>query len=329
MRAAVISELGPPENIRIETVPDPEPGVGQVVVETAAAGANFADLLQIAGEYQVRPKLPFIPGKELAGTVVALGASVTDFQVGDKVTAQVEHGAFAEKVAVPMRQCAAVPDGVEPEVAATFIGAHQTAHFALNERAAMRQGERILVLGASSAVGLATMQIARMNNAAVIAGITRPEKKQLVREYGAEFVVNLARDDLRDSLREDIYDITDSEGVDIVVDMLGGDAFDAALRATAWRGRLIVIGFAAGRIPTVKTNYLLLKNISVTGLQWANYRDRTPEWVQGISLTLYDWMSKGHLKPLPVHRFALDDAAAAMRAIADRTADGRVVLMPN
>src|SRR5438445_406156 len=267
MRAIVVDEFGPPEGLRVAEVQAPAPGPGEVLVETHAAPVNYVDMLVVAGTYQFLPPRPFIPGKGPAGIVSALGPGVTTLRVGDRVLAMAEIGGYAEAVAVAAEQCHLLPARMSFAEAASFAVVYDTSWVALRGRARLAQGETVLVLGASGGVGHASVQLARAMGARVLGGISRPERAAAVRAAGADAIIDLSRADLRDSLREQVYAETDGRGADIIIDPLGGDIFTAAIRSLAWCGRLVVIGFAAGGIPTLKTNYLLLKNIEVSGLQ--------------------------------------------------------------
>ena len=325
MRAAIVKELGPPENLVVEDVPGQEPGPGEVVVGCRAAAVNFPDLLVIEGRYQVRPPLPFTPGKEGAGVVIAVGSEVTLFEPGDRVMAQVEWGAYAEEIVVAEKNCYPVPDGVSFEQAAACGIAFQTAHFALHERARAAPGDRILVTGASGSVGLAALQLAAAHGCEAIAGLTTMDKSDAALAAGARHLIDLSAGDLRDSIREQVRAIAGG-GVDIVIEMLGGDAFDGAIRALEFGGRAIVVGFASGTIPTVRTNYTLLKNIAVVGLNWAEYREREPARVREVQAEIFDLIASGTIE-MPIQAvYPLEDVAAACNVLRDRKIRGKVVL---
>jgi NADPH2:quinone reductase len=279
MRAIVVDEFGPPEQLRVAEVPPPVPGVSEVLVRVHAAPVNYVDLLVVGGTYQFLPRRPFIPGKGPAGVVTALGPEVTGLSVGDRVLAMAEQGGYAEAVALCADQCYRLPPRMSFLEAASLSLVYDTAWFALRERARLVPGETVLVLGASGGVGRAAVQLARAMGAHVLAGIARPERGPAVLTAGAHAVIDLSSQDLRNTLREQVYAATDGHGADIILDPLGGTVFSAALRALAWCGRLVVIGFAAGGIPMLKANYLLLKNIEVSGLQVSDYRKRRPAQV--------------------------------------------------
>jgi NADPH2:quinone reductase len=296
-----------------------------VLVDVRAAAINFPDLLVIAGTYQVKPPLPFTPGKECAGVVTAVGPDAPGFKVGDRVMVQVEYGAFAEAVAAPATHCYRIPDAMAFDAAAAIGIAYQTAHFALVDRAQVKAGERVLVTGATGSVGIAAMQLAKAFGCTVIAGLTTPGKADVARDNGADHVIDLTVPDLRDRLREDVRAAT-GRGVDVVIEIVGGEVFDACLRALDFRGRLVVVGFTGGTIPTVRSNYLLLKNIAVTGVNWSEYRDRDSAWVHRVQDEIFGLCLAGKLKVPVQARFPLEQYAAAFKVLQDRQVRGKVVL---
>lgn len=326
MRAMVMDAFGAPETAVLRDLPTPEPRPGEVLVRTRVAGVNYPDLLVIEGKYQHKPPLPFIPGKELAGEVTALGAGVTALAVGDRVMVQIEYGAFAEAVIAKPEQCFRLPDTMAFKDAAAMGLVYQTAWFALIDRARFQAGETALVSGATGGVGLATIQLVKALGGTALAGVTTMAKADAAREAGADHVIDLSVDDLRNGLRDQVYAVTDGRGVDVCIDPLGGDPFDAALRALAWRGRMVVVGFAAGRIPVIKANYLLVKNIEVSGLQWSDYRDRTPERMAEAQAAIFRLYSAGKLSANVTDRFPLERMAEALAVIRDRRVVGKVVL---
>ena len=328
MRAILANGFGPPEALRMAEVPEPAAKPGEVLVEIHAAPVNYVDLLVVGGTYQFLPKLPFIPGKGPAGVVTALGDQVTDLKIGDRVLAMAEEGGYAETVAVRADQCYRLPASMSFTEAAALSLVYDTAWFALRERARLEPGETVLVLGASGGVGQAAVQLARAMGARVLAGISRSEREGAVRAAGADAVIDLSAANLRDSLREQVYELTEGRGADIVLDPLGGTAFEAAVRALAWRGRLVVIGFAAGAIPSIKTNYLLLKNIEISGLQISDYRKRRPAQLSQAFREIFELYEQGKIKPAPAVPFPLERAGAALARLRDRRIEGRAVLCP-
>jgi NADPH2:quinone reductase len=326
MRAILVREHGPASAMRVEEVPDLRPATGEVLVQVAAIGVNYPDLLVIGGTYQNLPARPFAPGKEAAGIVAAVGEGVTRFRPGDRVSVQVEYGAYAEQVVAPEAWTYRLPDALSFEEAAAMGLVCQTAHFGLVDRGQLRAGERVLVTGAGGGVGLAAVQVAKALGATVLAGVRNAPHEAAARAAGADAVIDLAAPNLREVLRDQVRAATEGHGVDVVLDMVGGDVFDASLRALAWRGRLVVIGFAAGRIPEVRANYLLVKNIAVSGLQWSDYRERDPGWVRRVQDELFGFYTAGKLRAQVMRAFAMADFAAALDLVKAGKVSGKVVL---
>jgi NADPH:quinone reductase len=329
MRAVVVKEFGPIASHAIGELPDPSPGRGEVLVTIKAAAVNYVDSLVVTGKYQFLPERPFAPGKLPAGVVAALGAGVTHLAVGERVLTLAEQGGYAELVAVDAKQCFKLPAAMSFVDAAAMALVYDTAWFALRERARLRPGESVLVLGSTGGVGRAAVQLAKAMGAKVLAGVSSPAKAALARAAGADCTVDLSKGNLREALRAQVFAGNGGKGVDIVIDPIGGDAFDAALRALAWRGRLVVVGFASGRIPTVETNYLLVKNIEVSGLQVSDYRKRAPELMAQCMQDIFTLFEAGKLKPAATVTYPLDRFAQALQDIVDRRATGRIVLLPN
>ncbi len=327
MRAVIVHEHGPAESHRVEDVADPVPGPGQVVVDLHAIGVNFPDLLVVEGKYQFLPPRPFSPGKEGAGVISALGPGVEGLRVGERVALQTEYGAYVQRIAVRQETVYPMPASMSFEDAAALGLAHQTAHFALVERAGLLKGESVLVTGASGGVGLATVELAKALGARVLGGIGSPAKGRVVLEHGADELIDLGAANLRDDLRAQVANALGGGGVDIVVDTVGGEVFSAALRALAWRGRLVVVGFASDRIPEVRANYLLVKNIAVTGLQWSDYRERRPEWVARVQQELFALYEEGRLRPHICARYPLEQFAQALARFRRRDVQGKMVLL--
>jgi NADPH2:quinone reductase len=318
VRAVVVRAPGPPASHRVEELPDPVPGPGQVLIEARAIGVNYPDLLVVEGKYQFSPPPPFVPGKEVAG--IASG--------NRRLLAEVEYGAYAERVIAREVDCHPIPDAIPFEHAAALGLAYQTAYFALLERAQYKTGESVLVTGASGGVGLAAVQLAKALGATVLAGVTSKEKGDLCRRHGADHIIDLAAPDLRESIRTQIHAAIGKKGVDIVIDNVGADTFDGSLRALSWRGRLVVVGFAAGRIPDVKAGYLLVKNISVIGLQWSDYRDRDPQSVAAAQRRIFDLYLDKKLRPEITASYPLAGFADALTRFRDRTVQGKLLLTP-
>jgi NADPH2:quinone reductase len=328
MRAVLVERHGSPDDCVVADVPTPEPKAGQILIETKACGVNYPDLLVVTGRYQNLPPPPFTPGKELAGAVAKLGPGVAKFREGDRVMAQIEHGAWAEAVVSPAATAFKIPDEMDFSTAAVMGLAYQTAHFALVERGQFRAGESVLVLGASGGVGRAAVELVKALGGRALAGIADMAKAEQMREAGADVVVDLSAPDLRNSLRDQVFPETDGRGADIVIDALGGTAFEGAIRGLAWRGRIVVVGFAAGEIPTIKANYLLLKNIAASGLQWSDYRDREPQWVARVQDELFQLWRQGKIRPKAAAELPLERFSEALDMIRRRSAPGRLALVP-
>jgi NADPH2:quinone reductase len=327
MKAVWVRNFAPIADIRVEEVPGPVPGSNEVVVDVVAAEANYPDLLVVEGKYQVKPPLPFAPGKAAAGRVAATGAGVTGLHVGDRVAVQVEYGAYAEKVVANANSCFRMPDGMPFETGAALGLVYQTAWFALKDRARFEPGHSVLVLGASGGIGMASVQLAKALGARiVIGGVLGAANADIAKRAGADHVIELGDPDLRDTLRQQVARLTDGAGADIVIDPVGGDAHAAAIRALAWCGRLVVIGFASGTIPTIKANYLLVKNIEVSGLQWSDYRERQPERVKAAQHEIFDLYSQGKLAPVISRTVPLVDFAVALGLLRDGKAQGKIIL---
>lgn len=326
MRAVQIRQPGPLEHHRVETLADLVPGPGEVVVDIKAAAVNYPDLLVVTGRYQIPPAPPFAPGKEGAGVVRATGPGVARLRAGDRVLIHVEHGTYATQAVAKETQCFPLPTQMS-EVDAVAVGlAAQTAWFALQDRGGFRAGDTVLVCGASGAVGQAAVQLVTALGGIALAAASNMERaRSALAETHCRFI-DLSAANLRDSLREQVHAATNGKGVDIVIDTLGGDVFDAALRALAWCGRIVTVGFAAGRIPEVKANYLLVKNIAASGLQWSDYRDRAPERVARAHAAMIAMWERGMLRTGPVQTLPLESFAQALRAIETRQASGRLVL---
>ena len=327
LKALIVKEHGPLENLLLEDVTDPTPGPGEVLVDVHAASVNFPDLLVIGGTYQVLPPRPFSPGKDMAGVVAAVGAGVTTCKPGDRVAAQHEYGAYAQRCVVSQHTCYPMPAAMTFADAAAMGIAYPTAHFALVERGRYQPGETVLINGAAGGVGIATIQVAKALGATVVASVSSDEKAALAKKNGADHVVRTDVPDLRENFRKQVLAAIGKRGIDIIVDPVGGDVFDASLRVIAWSGRLIIVGFAEGRIPEVKAGLLLVKNISLIGLQYSAYRDRQPEKVQQVQRELFDWYTAGKIKPHVMASYPLKQYQEALRAVRDRKVVGKIVIL--
>ena len=310
MKAVLVEKFGPFDSAQIHDISDPVAGPKEVTLAVKAIDVNFPDMMVIEGAYQVKPPLPFSPGKAASGVIEQVGPGVSGLNRGDRVLACVEYGAYAEKLLPSADKCHPMPDEISFEKAAAMGLVYLTAYFALKDRAHLKHGESVLVLGAKGGIGMASIQVAKALGAGtVIAGVRDVENSEFVREMGADHVLDLSMESLRDQLREQIYSHTNGEGVNVIIDPVGGFANAAALRALAWKGRLVVIGFASGDIPKIKANYLLVKNITVTGLQISDYRDRYPEKFSKAQAELFEFYRQGLINPyigliLPLERYA-------------------------
>ena len=327
MKALRVHEHGPIENLRLEETADPVLKAGEALVDVHAASINFPDLLVIGGTYQKLPPRPFSPGKDMAGVVSAVGAGVTRVKPGDRVVAQIEYGAYAQKCAVPAANCHVMPAAMSYAEGAAMGLTYLTAHFALVERGACRPGETVLVNGAAGGVGLAAVQIAKALGTTVIASVGSEEKAQLAKRNGADHVVRTDVPDLRDAFRKQVYAAVGARGVDVIVDPVGGDVFDASLRVIAWCGRLVVVGFAEGRIPEIKAGYVLVKNMSLVGLQFSDYREREPEKVAAVQQALFALYEAGKIRPHVMAAYPVADYLQALAAVRNREVVGKVVLL--
>ena len=306
----------------MEEVPDPSPGANEVIVDVAACSVTFPDVLMIQDLYQFKPGLPFTPGSEVAGTISALGAEVTGLSIGDRVLAGTGSGGMAEQVAVPASAAVSLPEGVDLVSAPGFLYAYGTSHHALKDRAALRAGETLVVLGAAGGVGLAAVELGELAGARVIAAASTAEKLELCREHGAAETIDYSTADLKTAIR----DLTDGKGADVIYDAVGGRYAEPALRATAWDGRYLVIGFAAGDIPKIPLNLPLLKGCSVIGVFYGAWSGREPQRRRENVAELLEWWSAGKLRPHVSASFPLERAGEALRALADRKVLGKTVV---
>ncbi|MFO7275447.1 MAG: NADPH:quinone oxidoreductase family protein [Pseudomonadota bacterium] len=324
MKALVCREFGPIDALAVLDVPDPVPGPGQVLVRVSAAGVNFPDALIVQGKYQYRPPLPFVPGVEAAGTVTAVGEGVQHVRPGDPVVAVCGLGAFAESVVAAADSVLPLPPGLDVEHAAALPLTYGTVYHALLDRAHLRQGETLLVLGAGGGIGIAAVELGKLMGATVIAAASSQEKLQAAADRGADHLVNYAEEDLRARLRE----ITRGGGVDVVCDPVGGPHAEAALRSTGWNGRYLVVGFAAGTIPQIALNIPLLKGSAVVGVFWGEFRRREPQRAREELERLIEWAWEDRLRPLITARHALIDGREALYALLERRATGKQILRP-
>lgn len=322
MRAVICTEWGGPEKLMVEEIPSAPMRAGAVRLKIHAAGINFADILQVSGQYQEKPPLPFTPGSECAGVVSEVGGGVNGFKVGDRVMALAGTGAFAEEAVVDAARVMPISHKMDFPTAAGFPITYGTSHGAFDWRAHLRSEEWLVVHGAAGGVGLTAVEIGKAMGAHVIACAGGPEKLAIAKAHGADYLVDYSREDIRERVKE----ITGGRGADVIYDPVGGDVFDASLRCIAWGGRLIIIGFAAGRISQVPANIALVKNIDVIGFYWGSYQKHKPELVRQSFAQLFRWFEEGKLKPHISHQVDLKDVAAAMNLLSQRKSTGKVVL---
>ena len=325
MRAAVLHSYGPPEHLVVEEVPDPEPRAHQIVIDVHACGVNFPDVLMVQDLYQFKPALPFIPGGEVSGTVAVVGADVTGWTVGDRVAAGTGTGGFAERVVVDAAKAFRIPEGVDLTAAAGFLTTYGTSYHALKDRAALAPGESLLVLGAAGGVGLAAVELGAAMGAHVIAAASSEEKLATCRAFGAAETVDYTAVDLKAWLKEH----TGGRGVDVVYDPVGGALSEPALRSTAWKGRFLVIGFAAGEIPRIPLNLPLLKGCSVIGVFYGEHGTRSPDEQRALVAELIAMLADGRINPSVTAQFPLERSAAALRELMDRRVVGKAVVLPH
>jgi NADPH2:quinone reductase len=322
MKAVLCKAFGPPESLVIEEIASPVPGPGEVVISVKAASVNFPDVLIIQNKYQFKPPLPFSPGSEVAGTVKEVGEGVTAFTAGDPVLAVTTYGAFAEEVKTEARRLLSIPAGMDFATAAAFGLTYATSEHALYDRGALKAGETLLVLGAAGGVGLAAIEIGKALGARVIACASTDDKLAVCRTHGADHTINYATEDLRERIKA----LTGGTGADVVYDPVGGPYTEPALRSIAWRGRLLVVGFAAGEIPKIPLNLTLLKGCSIVGVFWGDFTRREPQPFAEAMQRLGRWYAEGKLKPHVSERFPLESAADALTLMANRQVIGKVIL---
>lgn len=325
MRAVRVHELTGPSALRLDTdVPDPTAGPGQVVIDVKAAGVNFPDILLTKGMYQFKPAPPFSPGGECAGVVSAVGSGVTSVAVGDRVATTLLYGAFAEKVVAPEAGVVKLPDAVGFEVGAATLLTYLTTLHALSDRAALRSGETLLVLGAAGGVGIAAVELGALMGARVIAAASSDDKLAFCREHGATDTINYASEDLKERVKA----LTKGNGVDVVYDPVGGNLAEAALRGTAWQGRFLVVGFASGEIPKIPLNLVLLKGCQIVGVFWGSFAMRDPLANRRHAEQIFRWVAEGKLRPAIDEVLPFDRAADALARIEARAVKGKLVLRP-
>ena len=322
MKAVIARDFAPLEALEYGDWPEPVAGPGEVVIEAEAIGVNYPDGLLVQGLYQSRPPVPFVPGMEVAGRIVAAGAEVRDLKVGDRVAAVSTLGGYAERAAVPAAVAMKLPDGMPAADACALLCGYGTAHYALKQRGRLKAGETLCVLGASGLTGLAAVQIGKAMGAKVIAVASTPAKREIARQEGADAV--LGYDNLKDALKE----ATGGNSVDVAFDPVGGDAFDATSRSMAWNGRLLVIGFASGTIPKLPVNLTLVKGYSLVGVFWGTFTKKEPKVYADNMRELVGWYMEGKVRPVIEGEYRLAEAAQVLKRVLGRGASGKLVLVP-
>jgi NADPH2:quinone reductase len=324
MKAVLCSRFGGPDDLELKDIPEPSAGAGEVVVTVKAAALNFFDTLLIAGKYQIKPPFPFSPASEFAGVVDGVGSGVTGFAPGDRVVGWMGSGAARERVAVKAERLVPLPAGLDFDRAAGLTVTYGTTVHALKDRAQLKPGETLAVLGAAGGTGLAAIELGKLMGARVIACASSADKLAFAREHGADEAINYGEDDLKDALRR----VTDGRGVDVVYDPVGGAYAEAALRSIAWGGRFLVIGFAAGEIPKLPLNLVLLKGCDVRGVFWGQFTERFPEKHRANMAELLQWCAEGKLSAHVHAVYPLEKTAEALKMLADRKAMGKILLRP-
>ena len=324
MRAILCKAWGGPETLVLEDVDSREPAAGEVKIRVRAAGVNFPDVLIIQKKYQIQPSLPFSPGAEVAGDVMSVGTGVSHVKVGDKVVSFCGVGGFAEEVIVPAALTIPMPPGVPYPLAAIFSLAYGTSWHAIRDRAALQPGETMLVLGASGGVGLAAVEIGKAIGARVIAAASSDEKLAVCKEHGADALINYSTEDLREAIKRE----TAGKGPDVIYDPVGGKFAEPAFRSIGWRGRYLVIGFAAGDIPSLPLNLALLKGASIVGVFWGEFAKREPQQNMKGMAEMLGWLKEGKIRPLISKSYALAEAPQALKDMAARKVVGKIVITP-
>jgi len=322
MKAIVCKTYGPPENLALEEINDPVAAENEAVVKVYSASLNFPDGLQIQGKYQFQPPMPFTPGSEVGGIITSVGSELKDFAVGDRVMATPGIGGLAEQVAVKADGLRKIPDSMDFKTAAGFAMIYTTSYYALKQRAQLRAGETLLVLGASGGVGLAAVELGKLMGAKVIAAASSAEKLEFVNRLHPDALLNYGEDELKEKVKE----LTDGKGADVIYDPVGGDLFDQSCRCINWNGRLLVVGFASGRIPEYKANLALLKGSSMVGVFLGRFRKEEPAEYEKNFAELLEMYDAGKLKPIVTESFAMTDFVDAFNVFTERKVMGKVTL---
>ena len=322
MKAALCKELGPPESLVIEDIPEPNLGPGQVRIAVKACGVNYPDVLLMQGKYQIKPELPFAPGGEISGDVIEVADGVRNVAVGQRVLAMSGYGGMVEQVCLPAVAVVPIPDSMDYPTGAGFILTYGTSYHALKQRANLQADETLVVLGASGGVGLAAVELGNLMGARVIAAASSAEKLALAQEYGASELINYSEESLKTKVKE----LTGGKGADVIYDPVGGPLFDDCMRSVAWKGRVLVVGFASGEIPKVPVNLALLKGCQIVGVFWGNFTQKESAVHIENTLELIAYFEQQKLKPHISQTFDLEHAGSAIKTLADRRAKGKVVV---
>jgi NADPH2:quinone reductase len=324
MKALLCTRYGTPDDLELADIADPRPAPGEAVVRVAAAALNFFDTLIIAGKYQYKPEMPFSPAAEFAGTVESVGAGVTSLKAGERVVGYSGYGAARERIALAADKLVKLPAGLDFDRAAGVSVTYGTTLYALKDRAHLQSGETLAVLGASGGVGVAAVELGKLMGARVIACASSAEKLEFAKQHGADVGIDYAREDLKDALRA----ATGGNGANVIYDPVGGPYAEAALRSIAWEGRFLVVGFAAGDIPKLPLNLVLLKSADVLGVFWGSWISRDPAGFRANTEQLLSWVAAGKLSSHVHAVYPLREAVAALKAIASRKVMGKVILHP-
>jgi len=324
MKALLCKRYGGPDDLSVEEIADPVPSEGEAAVRVRAVALNFFDTLIIAGKYQTKPAMPFSPGAEFAGVVDSVGPGVTTVKAGDRVLGYLGYGAAREKVTAPVARLVKIPDALDFDRAAGLCVTYGTTLHALKDRARLRGGETLAVLGASGGVGLAAVELGKIMGARVIACASSDEKLAFAKQHGADEIINYGKGDLKDALRR----VTGGKGTDVIYDPVGGPYAEPALRAIAWKGRFLVVGFAAGEIPKIPLNLALLKGCDIVGVFWGAFVERDPDGHRANTRQITEWCVDGKLSAHVQATYPLNEAATALKALAARKVMGKLVLRP-
>ena len=322
MKAIICNNFGPIKNIEYKEVDDPNLEEDSVLIKVSSVGVNFPDGLLVQGKYQLKPETPFIPGMEVAGEVIELGSKVSDFKVGDRVAGLSRLSGYAEKTAVKFSSVFKIPDKMSFDDSCALLCAYGTSHYALKQRGQLKKDETLVVLGASGSTGIAAIQIGKIMGAKVIAVASNAEKQKIAKNNGADLAIGY------DNLKEQLKDISNGKGIDVIFDPVGGDVFDTLARTMGRKGRLLVIGFASGSIPKLAVNLALVKEFSVVGVFWGAFTRSEPVEYKKNMIELFNWHNNGLIKPLIEENYPLSDASKVLEKILARGAKGKIILKP-